>query len=165
MESYSPQQKLDILKTVYHELHNSRLTVTAFENKIAFSFSTILLVFAAFILKGEYKLYGRTVLIAAAFIVAVTGVAVWFLIRNGDLIRVICRMILRIEEILGLHNENVFITKKEVDSLGGIPFPEPTVFPKEVREWGMNYRWQSVTPHVVGVAFSGLAAVLSLLLT
>ena len=165
MEAYNSQQKLDILKTVYQELHHSWQTVQAFENKIAFSFSTILLIFAAFVLKGEYELSGRTVIGAAAFAVAVTSVGVWFLIRNGDLIRVICRMIVRIEQIFGLHHENVFITKREVDALGHIPFPEPTVYPKEVQTWGMNYRWQSITPHIVGVIFSGIAAVLALLLT
>ncbi len=155
------EQKLNILKMVYQQLHVSRRDVASFENKLAFSFSTLFLVFTALVLKGAFKLENSSVIAAVIFIALATVLAIFFLVQNGKLIRVICRMIVRIEQIVGLHADNVYITKEQVAKLADVPFPEACVFPQNVQTWGMSTKWQSLTPHIFTVICSGVAAILA----
>ncbi len=160
---YSQEEKLDILKQVYHELHNSRRRDESFENKIAFSFGTLFLLFAGIVLKGGFQLEGITTYCAVFLVIAATIVACWFLIRNGRLIRIICRMIVRIEQVLGLHSDDTYISQQELKVMGYQPFPDARIFPKEVERWGMSTRWQAVTPHLIIVISAGLTALVAVL--
>jgi len=160
---YSNPQKIDILKLAFQEIHTQRRGTAALENKVSFSFSILLLIFASFILKGDYSLSGHKAVVAGGFVICATYVAVWFLRRTGDLMRTQCKMIVRIEQSLGLYEPEMYISKKQIEKMGNIPFPEASVFPPDASKWGTVDRWLTVTPHIVGVICAGSAAFIAIL--
>lgn len=161
---YNNQQKIDVLKLVFQEIHTQRRGTAALENKISFSCSILLLVFAGFVLKGDYSFNKNQVILASAFVILVMIIAVWFLNRTGDLIKTQCKMIVRVEQSLGLYESEMYITKKQVEKMENMPFQETTVFPLDAAKWGSVDRWLTVTPHIISVICSGMAALLSLLI-
>lgn len=161
----NPELKLDILKTIYQELHSNRRIASSFENKVAFSFCTIFLLLAGFILKGDINIPENMIIIGVISIAYVACLGLYFIINNGNLIRVICSMIVRLEQTLGLYEEEIYISKEKVIKSNGFPFSRASLFPEEVKTWGQSTRWHSSSPHALSIIFSGLVAIAALLIT
>ncbi len=158
----SKDDRVGILKVVFQEMHTQRRTAAALENKVEFGFGTLLLAFAAFIVKGDIDVTLSTKVVSGYFVVATCTIAIWFLVRNGNLIRIQCRMLVRIEQTLELFEEGAYVSKEFVARYEDQPFPEPTVFPKTTLMWGTTDKWQTVTPHIVGITAVGFAALLAI---
>jgi hypothetical protein len=146
---------------VYKELQTSRRDAASFENKVAFSYCTFFLIFTAFLIKGDFSLEGSIATVGVIFIAITMILAVLFVIQSGKATRAICKMIVRIEQIMGLHSDNAYISDEQVQEFEEIPFFDARVFPKEIMMWGSSNRWQSLIPHVFSVICSGGAAILA----
>lgn len=157
------ERSFEVLRVVFVELHSSIRALEALEHKVAFGLSTGLLAVAAFLMRGGYKPERPQLAVAIFLIVVLVGFGAGFLLRNSRLIKMNCRMIVRIEQIFGLYEVGKYIQPEQVEMLEYIPFGEASVFPPEVMLWGMDNRWQSVTGHTAMVVLSGVGAVAALL--
>ena len=78
--------KYENLRCLYHELHSSRRDAEAFQNKVAFAFSTILLILAGLFAKGEINLAdtpnAKEIISIVIIIAVVIGLAyIWAISR------------------------------------------------------------------------------------
>ena len=157
-ENFSKQERIDILKCVFQELHSIRREDEAFENKFTFAICSILLAFSAYTLKGELSFDSYSKLIVILVVVVMTLSSVWFLIRHSKRIRVDCQLIVRIEQCLGLYEDELYISKEQIKALGNQPYASATVYPTILQSWGDGDIFLSLSPHVMAVIFCGVIA-------
>ena len=146
------QQKIDVLKTVYGSMHEHIGANEAFENRVAFSVGTLFMLFTAFVLRENLHPNYIGKMIISSTIVAIVAVTILFIKNNNDRIRYQCRIVVNIEKAFGLYRDKCFLDEEGMTQL----------FPEDAKEWGIKQKRLFLIPHVLGVIFSGIAAVSSL---
>jgi len=158
-EIFSKQERIDILKCVFHELHSIRREDEAFENKFAFAVCSILLALSAYSLKGDLSFDNYAKLIIILVVSVMTLLSMWLLIRHNKRIQVDCQLIVRIEQCLGLYENELYISKEQIKALGNNPFASATVYPTKLQSWGSGGVYLSLSPHLMSVMFCGVVAI------
>ena len=156
MKQYSQPEKIDLLKTVYNQVHNSRRDKEGLERKMTFAVSAIFFGLASLIIKGSFNIPEGAEWKMLVAILTATGLAITVLIINAKTIQKWCQMIVRIEQIFGLYDSTIYINKDKVKSFRKKPYEEDTVFPVEVMDWGDGGHLQSIHMHVFVVVLSSL---------
>ena len=161
MDYENLQQRIDVLKTVYGAMHEHIRTNEALENRVAFSVGTLFMLFTAFVLKENIhpNLVGKAII--ASMILLITIVTVAFIMNNNNRIRYQCKIVVRVEKAFGLYEKGCFISWKEDADIQEID-KEEGLFPKDAKNWGLKQKRLFLFPHVLGVIFSGIAAITSL---
>lgn len=155
MNYENDQQKTDVLKAVYGTMHEHIRANEAFENRVAFSVGTLFVLFTAFVLRENLHPNYTGKMIIASMILAIVIVTIIFIKNNNDRIKYQCRIVVRIEEALRLYENKCFVDRGE-------DAPSEGLFPDDAKEWGVKQKRLFLLPHVLGVLFSGIAAIASL---
>ena len=162
--------KLENLRVLYQELHVSRRNSEAFQNRVAFAFSTMFLLFAGLIIKGDYNFENEDVaaaVISTALIICtavVIGLAYVWTIWAVNKERYM--MIVRVEQALGYHTQDVYITQQEINGFKEKPYAEATILPKRSLPWGENKsKYSYLRVNMLAITLSGIAAIAALFIT
>ncbi len=99
------------------------------------------------------------------FSVLATVLSFWFLTTNSKRIRLQTSMIVRVEQIMGLFSEKLFLDESDLTSFNNLPYAEPSVYPKKTQRWGIGGWGLLFTPHTLGVMLAGLTTCLVLALS
>ena len=159
--------KFENLRCLYQELHSSRKDAEAFQNKVAFAFSTILLILAGLIAKGDYTLavnplikYFISIIIILAVVIGLAYIRTISLTNRERYL-----MIVRVEQALGFHTSNLYITEDQVSSFDKEPYEESSVLPIRSRQWGereTQYSYSAfVWVNMFAVGLSGIVAIVA----
>jgi len=163
--SLTTDQKVEILKTAFTQLQSNRKESEALENKMAFSSITLLMLLTAYVLKGEYVAYGAVRIGMITFCILATALSIWFLYLISKRIRVQMSMIVRIEQVMGLFTEKLFMNESDLELFNNLPYAETSIYPKETQRWGAKGWLLLFTPHTLGVLLAGVIACLVLSLS
>ena len=161
MHQYNQEQKIDLLKTVYDQVHKSRRDKESLERKVSFGASALFLGLASLRIKGSFNIPEGNEWKMLMAILMVMGMTVAILILNAKTIQQWCRMIVRIEQIFGLYDSTIYISKEKVSLFNKIPSEDDTVFPEKVMHWGGGGRLQSINIHIVIVVLTSIIAMVS----
>jgi hypothetical protein len=145
------QQKIDVLKTVYGAMHEHIRANEAFENRVAFSVGTLFMLFTAFVLRENIHPNFIGKMVIASMILAIVIATIMFIKNNNDRIKYQCRIVVNIEKAFGFYNNNCF-------DIGNMT----QLLPEDAKEWGIKQKRLFLFPHVLGVVFSGVSAIVSL---
>ena len=162
--------KFENLRCLYQELHSSRKDAEAFQNKVAFAFCTILLVLAGLIAKGDYTLdVSPTVKVFISIIIIFVVAIGLAYIRSISLTnRERYLMIVRVEQALGFHTSDLYITEEQVSSFDKRPYEESSLLPVRSRLWGEQKTKYShsafVRVNTFAVGLSGFVAIVAVYL-
>ena len=135
-EELSSEQKIRFLSELLGQMHSHRKFNEELEHKVAFAVTALLIGLAAYVVKGEYILSLTVRVSLAGFSFFMMLLTIWFLLRNGSRVRVQCKMIVRIEQALGLYEENLYISPERFEKAGNKPHKEATIFPLEAQKYG-----------------------------
>ena len=167
LEPYTPdvekdnlnrEQRMKFLLDLLGQMQSNRKVNEELEHKVAFAVTALLIGLAAYVVKGEYVLNIRVRTSLALFSIAMTLLTIWFLLRNGARVRFQCKVIVRIEQALGLYDENLFMSSERVKKAGYKPYREATIYPLEAQKYGEGDWALVLTPHILVVLFAGLIA-------
>lgn len=147
-EDLNPEQKIKFLLDLLGQMHSHRKFNEELEHKVAFAVTALLIGLAAYVVKGEYVLNSMARNSLAVFSLSMTLLTIWFLLRNGSRVRVQCKMIVRIEQALGLYEENLYISSERVEKGGNKPHKEATIYPLEAQKYGEGDWALLRTPHI-----------------
>lgn len=153
------QQKIDVLKTVYGAMHEHIRTNEALENRVAFSVGTLFMLFTAFVLKENIhpNLVGKAIIASMILLIAIVTVA--FIMNNNNRIKYQCKIVVRVEKAFGFYENKLFIDWQGDDEVYD---KSDGLFPKDAKNWGLKQKRLFLFPHILGVIFSGIAAITSL---
>jgi len=157
-EDLNPEQKIKFLLDLLGQQHSNRRANEELEHKVAFAVTALLIGLAAYVVKGEYVLNVMVRNSLAFFSIFMTLLTIWFLHRNGARVRFQCKIIVRIEQALGLYDENLYISSERVEKAGNKPHKEATIHPLEAQKYGEGDWSLLLTPHILVVLFAGLIA-------
>jgi hypothetical protein len=157
-EELNPDQKIRFLLDLLGQMHSHRKFNEELEHKVAFAVTALLIGLAAYVVKGEYVLSVAVRGSLAGFSFFMTLLTIWFLLRNGSRVRIQCKMIVRIEQALGLYEENLYISPERLEKAGNKPHKEATIYPPEAQKYGEGDWALVLTPHILVVLFAGVIA-------
>ncbi len=161
------QQKIDVLKAVYSELHQHVRASESFENKIAFSVSTLLIIFSGFMIKENISMNIYEIYSLSFFVTLVSAMTVWFLVNNNRRIKFQCTIIVNVEKSFLLYKNGIFLTAEDrsnqTEDRSNQTQSVDYIFPESAMMWGKNQDRLLLKPHIVSVVLSGVGALLSLI--
>jgi len=157
-EELNPEQKIRFLLELLGQMHSNRKFNEELEHKVSFAVTALLILLAAYVVKGEYVLSATVRGSLAGFSIFMTLITIWFLLRNGSRVRVQCKMIVRIEQALGLYEENLYISPERCEKAGNKPHKEATIYPIAAQKYGEGDWALVLTPHILVVLFAGVIA-------
>lgn len=166
---YTNEQRIDILKMLYTEIHTIHQEDERKENRVSFSTATIYFAFSAYIFeKSPLATPIVSRIVFCCFIILIGILATSFLIRNSKRIRLASRLIVRVETALGFYSKSSFVVPSNV--LAGEPFNKTdryftSLFPKDLNDWGTGDHYHYLRPHILTVILSGSIAILMLLIS
>ncbi len=158
--------KSENLRCLYQELHSSRRDAETFHNRVAFAFSSVFLLVAGLIAQGDHTV-DVTVQVKLLFcttIVIAVLVGLAYIRAIASTNRERYSMIVRVEQALGFHTMDEYITSEAVASFDHEPYPESSLLPERSRHWGQKEVTEhSMSPFVkanmLSVASSGFVAI------
>jgi hypothetical protein len=152
--------KFKVLELGYKQIADELKRAEEQEHRVAFVVCSLLLVVGSWATTANppassgYFFPG--VLIALGiFCILFTTITVGYLKDNGISAVLLFKDLIRVEEILGLHEPNNFITDEVVKGWEGTPFQEPRVFSSEGKSWALKKVGRGTKPHIYGVYLSG----------
>ena len=75
-------------------------------------------------------------------------------------------MIVRVEQALGYHTQDVYITQQEIKGFEERPYAEATILPKRSLPWGENEsKYSYLRVNMLAIALSGIVAIVALFIT
>lgn len=164
-DELNDSEKLSILTVGYNQISSEIRHAENQEHRITIGISSLLLVVAGFIIKLEQKPPGPILFILSGICVAFSWLAIWFLIQNGRQTILLFKDLIRIEEILGFHKPNTYITDEVISSWQDTPFQESRVFVSDGKSWAKRKLPASTSPHIIAVLMMGLALAVVILLS
>lgn len=152
-----------ILLTVFNQIHQNRKEDEAYENKITVMTVLGFFILIMSILKKETSFPQHFLLFIILGIVVITGIVLWGLLTHSCRLRRHCRMIVRIEQALGLFDEGRYITPQQLHKFQNIPFEGSRIFHSEDINWGSSNIWTAVTPQLIMILASSILSCLCLI--
>ena len=152
------EHKIDLLKEAWKYMHDEFNQSSSLENKGTMVLCTLLILVPGFLIKKDFS---PTLSLKISFVIlciSFMSFGLWFLYRNAKRIRVIAKSMIRIEQLLGFYQENVYLSKDDVEILKNIPYSSPTVFLPDYQTWGSNDWLLSFSPHAGAVTLTGIAS-------
>jgi hypothetical protein len=157
-EGLTPEQKIKVLLELLGQMQSNRKDNEELEHKVAFAVTTLLIGLAAYVVKGDYVMTTTARGSLAFFSISISLLTIWFLLRNASRIRIQCKLIVRIEQALGLYEENLYISSEQVSKVGNRPYKEATIYPHEAQKYGEGDWALLLTPHILVILFAGVVA-------
>ncbi len=161
MKNWDGDQRLDILKTSFTEVHSVRRESEQLENRVGTALITGLVVLSILQLKGDVIIPAENLKIFDLAIVLFSAFGSWVLHRNRMRIKSCCRILVRIELGMDLYRPNAYFSDNEIDGIPAEPLYGKAVYPEHAKSWGIGeFRLNSLS-YIVGIFIAAVLVISS----